>query len=53
MTDPTEQQVTHPLGEFPSPDDFPSFDEVDSTTVELPADSYDDAAADDADEAGC
>lgn len=40
--------------EFPDPDDFPSYDDVESEEGEgeLPADSFDEAAAND-DEEGC
>jgi hypothetical protein len=31
---------------FENPDDFENFDEVDSATVELPEDSFDESAAD-------
>ena len=33
--------------QYASPDNFPNFDDVDSTTVELPDDSYDETAATD------
>jgi hypothetical protein len=38
---------------FPDPDEFENFDEVDSTTVVLPEDSFDVAAATDKEGCGC
>jgi hypothetical protein len=49
--DPNEDDTTEtggadaaPVESFPSPDEFENFDDVDSTTVELPDDSFDASA---------
>ncbi|AGL19490.1 hypothetical protein [Actinoplanes sp. N902-109] len=46
--DPDEADRPDPVQppEYADPAKFPSFDDVDSTTVELPDDSFDPSAAD-------
>lgn len=42
--DPTQSDAVPPETEFPNPDEFEDYDDVDSDTVVLPDDSFDETA---------